>query len=93
MQSESIELAGTSETDADGLASAISNAEPRFSFFKYTHNLDGSEQSPVVFIYTCPSGSKVKQRMVYATSKAGLVAAAGSELGLEISKKVREIFL
>ncbi|MCJ1451179.1 Twinfilin-1 [Mycoblastus sanguinarius] len=84
---ETIELVGTSSTNADGLASAISGTEPRYTFFRYIHSLEGTEQSPVVFIYTCPSESKVKERMVYASTKQGFLAAASSELGIEIAKK------
>lgn len=77
---------GSSSTDADGLASAISNTEPRYSFFRY--QVEGSKESPIVFIYTCPSGSKIKERMVYASTKQGFLATMGSEMGVEIAKKV-----
>ena len=85
---ETIELAGSSDTDADGLASAISNTEPRYSVFRYSHQVEGSEQTPTVFIYTCPSGSKIKERMVYASTKQSFLAAMSSEIGLPIAKKV-----
>ena len=88
MQSESIELVGTSLTDAGGLASAISDVEPRYSLFRYTHAFGGAEESPLLFIYTCPSGLKVRERMLYASSKAGFIAALGNEFGLEVLKKV-----
>lgn len=79
---------GSSSTDADGLASAISDTEPRYSFFRYTHHVERSEQSPIVFIYTCPSGSKIKERMVYASTKQGFLAAMSSDMGVEIAKRV-----
>lgn len=82
---------GSSSTNADGLASAISNTEPRYSFFRYSHQVEGSEQSPIVFIYTCPSGSKIKERMVYASTKQGFLAAMGSDMGIEIAKKVSKV--
>lgn len=91
MATETIEFAETGLTDAEGLASAISATEPRYSFFKYTHSLEGTEQSPVVFIYTCPSGSKIKERMVYASTKTGFLSAASSTLGIGITKKVRPL--
>ena len=89
MQTETIELAETGSTDGEGLSSAISVTEPRYTFFRYTHSFDGSEQSPVVFIYTCPSGSKIKERMVYASTKSGFLSAASSESSIDVSKKVR----
>ncbi len=83
-----IELAETGSTDAEGLSSAISATEPRYTFFRYKHTLEGAEQSPVVFIYTCPSGSRIKERMVYASMKQGFLAAASSTLGTETVKKL-----
>lgn len=88
VKTETIELAGTSLTTAEGLASTISDTEPRFTFFKYIHSSGGDEQFPLIFIYTCPPGSKIKERMVYASTKQGFLSAVGSEIGLEISKKV-----
>ena len=85
---EAIELAGTGSTEAEGLASNISDTEPRYAFFRYSHDFEGQEQAPIVFVYTCPSGSKIKERMLYASSRAGVIAAASSDAGLEITKKV-----
>ena len=82
---ETIELAGTSSTDAAGLASEISDSEPRYSFFRYSG--DGGE-APIIFVYTCPSGSKIKERMLYATSKLTFVQAVEAEAGLNVVKRV-----
>ena len=84
---ETIELAGTSSTDAAGLANEISEQEPRYSFFRYS---DGGEESPIIFIYTCPSGSKIKERMLYATSKLIFVKAVEDEAGLNVVKRVSD---
>lgn len=85
---ETIELAEIGLTDPEGLSSAISATEPRYTFFRYTHHLVGAEQSPVVFIYTCPSGSKIRERMVYASTKQGFLTAVSSSFGIEIVKKL-----
>ena len=45
----------------------------------------------VVFIYTCPSGSKIKERMVYASTKQGFLASMSSDMGIEIAKKVSSV--
>lgn len=82
-------LAGTEETDVTALTSKISDAEPRYSFFNYTHAADdGTEASSVVFIYTCPPGSKVKERMVYASFRRMVIGAASQAGGFEVAKKV-----
>ena len=88
VSNESIELVGTSSTDVGSLAQAISDSEPRYSFFRYSHESEGQAASPILFIYTCPSRSKIKERMMYASSRAGIIAAAKSEAGIEASKKV-----
>ncbi|KAL8760518.1 MAG: hypothetical protein Q9184_003297 [Pyrenodesmia sp. 2 TL-2023] len=84
---ESIALAGIEETDIQNLASKISATEPRYSFFRYTHEVDGREESPIVFIYTCPNGSKVKERMVYASFKTHVIRAASQVGEFEVAKK------
>jgi Cofilin/tropomyosin-type actin-binding protein len=76
-------------TDADGLAAAISDQDPRYSFFRYSHDFEGKADSPIIFIYTCPTGSKLKERMLYASCRGGVVVAAG-DAGLTIAKKVRD---
>ena len=88
VQTETIELASTSSASPSSLSSAISESEPRYTFFKYTHNLSGSSETPIVFIYTCPSGSKIKERMVYASTKQGFVSGVGGEFGIDVAKKV-----
>ena len=85
---ETIELDSTAEVTAKDLAQTISATGPRFSFFRYEHEFDGQQQAPLAFIYTCPSGSKVKERMVYASSRAGVLASAKSDAGLTIDEKV-----
>lgn len=88
-KNESIELVSTSNTEASGLASEISTAEPRYSLYRYTNGLEGSERSPLLFIYTCPDGQKVRDRMMYAGFKNGFLTALKNEHGLEVVKKVR----
>ena len=82
---ETIELAGTSSVDAAGLANAISDTEPRYSFLRYSTSVG---ESPVVFIYTCPPSSKIKERMLYASSKLIFVQAVETEVGLCVVKRV-----
>lgn len=85
---ETIELAGTTSISPDLLAGAISGDEPRFSFYRHDHDFEGERQSPIAFIYTCPSGSKIKERMLYASSRANVVEVAGTEAGLLIEKRL-----
>jgi twinfilin-like protein len=43
----------------------------------------------VLFLYTCPSGSPIKFRMVYSSSVRGIQQEAKDRCGVEISSKVR----
>ncbi|KAL9024946.1 MAG: hypothetical protein Q9196_006138 [Gyalolechia fulgens] len=52
------------------------------------HEVDGGQKSSIVFIYTCPAGSKVKERMVYASFKKMVMDAASAEGGFEVAKKL-----
>lgn len=91
LPTETIELVNTSVSDAEDVSRAISDDEPRFSLYRYTHEFEGQHLSPIVFIYTCPSGAKVKERMVYASSRASVIAYASNEVGLKVEKKVRQL--
>lgn len=87
---ETMELASSTSTQISSLASSISSSEPRFTFYRYTHTYDGEGSSPILFIYTCPSGSKVKERMLYASSSRSAVQVAQAEAGLTVAKRIEE---
>ena len=72
------------------LTRVISDTEPRFTFYRYTHTHNGAESSPVLFIYTCPAtaGNKaIKNRMLYPLMKRAVLEVATSNCGLNIEKK------
>ncbi|KAH8898369.1 actin depolymerizing protein [Thozetella sp. PMI_491] len=72
------------------LTKTISDSEPRFTFYRYTHSYGGNHSSPVLFFYTCPisPGNKaIKYRMMYPLMKRAVLDAATGEVGLEIVKK------
>ncbi|KAK3951804.1 hypothetical protein QBC32DRAFT_314489 [Pseudoneurospora amorphoporcata] len=90
--SETIELvpsSGSPSSIAD-LVQAISTTEPRFTFYRYTHTHNGSEESPVLFFYTNPSANggrvAIKQRMLYPLMKRAVLEVASKE-GLNPDKK------
>lgn len=85
---ETIEYLGKSTIAPEGFADAVSDKEPRYSFFRYQYKVEGKEEVPIVFIYTCPTESKVKERMIYATSRLGITRIVEREAGLEVAKKV-----
>ncbi len=88
MPREVIELADTSATPPDALPRAIAAAAPRFSFYRFAHEHGGRRLAPVVFVYTCPGAARVRERMLYASSRAHVLAVAGEQAGLAVDKKV-----
>jgi twinfilin-like protein len=85
---ETMELASSTTTPISSLSSTISSTEPRYSFYRYTHSYNGSSSSPILFIYTCPSGSKIRERMLYAASSRSAIQVAEAEAGLKVEKKI-----
>jgi twinfilin-like protein len=85
---ETIDLASSEAASASTLSRTISGTEPRYSFFKYIYEPEGTSSSQIIFIYTCPTTSKVKERMVYASSRSWVVRIAETEAGLAIEKKL-----
>lgn len=58
--------------------------QPTFTFYKFIHD-QGSEHR--VFIYSCPSKSPVKSRLIYSSSSSS-VSSKASELGISLDKKI-----
>ncbi|KFY17748.1 hypothetical protein V492_00416 [Pseudogymnoascus sp. VKM F-4246] len=89
ISSETIELASTSTATLPELSTVISSSEPRFSFFRHSHDVPGgSPTTSIIFIYTCPGASKIKERMLYASSRQGVIAVAEKGAALKIVKKI-----
>jgi len=90
---EKIKLDHSSTIDLDGLGSEIRPDEPRFHFFAYAHEFEGSNITSNVYIYSCPDGSKgtksapVRMRMLYSSSKAN-VADVLSQAGGKVDGKI-----
>ncbi|RMJ25671.1 Actin monomer binding protein [Aspergillus sp. HF37] len=73
--------ASESAVDPDSVATHVSPSSPRYTFYHYP------ESDAVMFIYTCPSNSSIKERMLYASSRANVIGTAEDQ-GLKISKKI-----
>jgi len=91
-QTESVELVpdDSAPSSIPELVKSISPSEPRFTFYRYTHTHNGTESSPLLFIYTCPAspGTKaIKFRMMYPLMKRAVLSIAEKEAGLQPVKK------
>ncbi|PWY69148.1 actin monomer binding protein [Aspergillus heteromorphus CBS 117.55] len=79
---EAFKVAATeSGVEPNSVQAHIPPSSPRYTFYHYP------DSDVVIFIYTCPSGSSIKERMLYASSRMHALTMAG-EQGLKISKKI-----
>ena len=79
------------DSSTDGVApadisGAISASEPRYSF--YSHPNPSSGEVEILFIYTCPSSSKIKERMIYSTGKSWTRTVAERDAGIVVAKSL-----
>ncbi|KKK13507.1 hypothetical protein ARAM_003524 [Aspergillus rambellii] len=79
---ETLKLAAAeSAVAAESVQTHISSSSPRYTFYHYP------DSDAVIFIYTCPSDSSIKERMLYASSRNHALQVAEQQ-GLKISKKI-----
>jgi twinfilin-like protein len=84
-EAEKIVLAGNPEVGyAPGdVGGRIATDGPRYTIYHMQEPADAG----VVFIYTCPTVTKVRDRMIYASTRRSAEAVA-SDAGLVLAKKV-----
>ncbi|KAL2222003.1 putative actin monomer binding protein [Thermoascus aurantiacus ATCC 26904] len=79
---ETIKLAASESSIAPSdVASKISDSSPRYTFYHYP------DSDVVIFIYTCPSKSSIKERMLYASTRRVAILVGENE-GIKVSKKI-----
>ncbi|KAF9375246.1 Twinfilin-2 [Podila verticillata] len=88
VENEKIDLVTESKITANQVNKNIDGDAPRFTFFAYEHTHSGTEHDTLVFMYTCPSKSKIRERMLYSSCRAGVLQAAKDEAGLNVDKKL-----
>jgi twinfilin-like protein len=80
---ETLQLVSSSTATPSTIHSQIDTKEPRYAFYRH----DDAAAS-IVFISTCPSGAKIRERMLYAASRGNVVGLAQNEAGLKVAKKL-----
>ncbi|PGH35557.1 PTK9 protein tyrosine kinase 9 [[Emmonsia] crescens] len=79
---ETLALISTeSDVEPNSLASLISDSKAQYTFYNYP------DPKAVIFIYTCPSGSIIKERLLHASSRNDVVKLAGLQ-GVEVAHKI-----
>ncbi|KAI7866403.1 hypothetical protein BDF14DRAFT_837581 [Spinellus fusiger] len=87
LNNEKIELDTASTVAVEELRKAIPSNVPRFSFYVFEHEHEGETKEVIVFVYTCPSSSKIREKMLYSSSKAGVITGAKTEADVYVVKK------
>lgn len=82
-KTETLQLASISSVPPSKLSTVIDATEPRFSFYRYP-----DLESSIVFVSTCPSASKIRDRMLYAASRHNVITLAQNDGGLKVMKKM-----
>ena len=85
LEQEQIVLFNSSEQDASAIAALTPDNQPRYHFFRYRHAFEDNTLEQVIFIYSCPMKSKVRERMLYSSCKAAVITV-GQELGITADK-------
>jgi len=89
IEKETIILFKSATVDAGEIAALTPEANPRYHFFRYHHAFLDTTYNSIIFIYSCPMKSKVKERMLYSSCKASVITV-GQELGVT-AEKVSEV--
>jgi twinfilin len=76
----------TDGVDLANLASSITANEPRYSF--YSSPSTSSPEPEIFFIYTCPTSSRIKERMIYSTGKSWTRTVAERDAGITIARSL-----
>ncbi|KAF9920912.1 hypothetical protein FBU30_009122 [Linnemannia zychae] len=87
-EKEMIDLVSEAKLNAKEVHKNIDEESPRFTFFAYEHTHNGTAHDSLVFMYTCPSKSKIRERMLYSSCRAGVLQGAKDDAGLNVDKKL-----
>ncbi|KAF2074565.1 hypothetical protein CYY_004147 [Polysphondylium violaceum] len=94
IQDEKIIFSSQENTDINSISKHISTEEPRFHFFRYSHEFEGENLNSIVYIFSCPDGSAgtksapVKMRMLYSSSKANVESLVSKSLKIDLKLEI-----
>ncbi|TCD63294.1 Twinfilin-1 [Steccherinum ochraceum] len=69
------------ECSPDALTAYIPESVPSYAFYAYPHTFTQPPRRDIVFIYSCPSASPVRQRMIYSSAFLSTYRAGKVVLG------------
>ncbi|KAF8078071.1 hypothetical protein FPV67DRAFT_1463996 [Lyophyllum atratum] len=73
---ETLVIKATSDANVETFASALPQSQPCYALFAWPHAYTSPPRRDIVFIYSCPSSSPIKDRMVYSSGVSSTYLAA-----------------
>ncbi|KAF6765086.1 hypothetical protein DFP72DRAFT_799218 [Ephemerocybe angulata] len=68
--SESVVLLSASDIAIEDLPSTLPSSEPSYALLAWTYAEASTRKREIVFIYSCPSSSPIKNRMIYSSGSS-----------------------
>ncbi|GLB35071.1 putative actin depolymerizing protein [Lyophyllum shimeji] len=65
--SETLVINSTSEASVETIGSSLPPFQPCYAFLAWPHSYTSPPRREIVFIYSCPSSSPIKDRMIYSS--------------------------
>jgi len=75
---ETLQLTSAADVSVDELSTALPSSEPSYAFFAWPHTHTSPPRREIVFIYSCPTSSPIKYRMVYSSGSSAVFQYAKS---------------
>ncbi|KAJ1673463.1 Twinfilin-1 [Spiromyces aspiralis] len=89
---ESIVLDRTESVPPEGLQHTLTESEPRFLYYRWEDEEDvstGAVSQAIIFIYSCPVQSNVRERMLYSTFRTLLInEISKGDIGIQESTRL-----
>lgn len=83
---ETMVLNSILDAEIEDLPKHIPASEPSYAFFAWHHTLGSEARRDIVFIYSCPSSSPVKHRMLYS-SGVNVAVKQARDMGVPVATK------
>ncbi|KAF8576390.1 actin depolymerizing protein [Ramaria rubella] len=79
---ETLLLSSNSDCAADDVGAALPSSDPSYAFFAWSH-----PHRDIVLIYSCPSTSPIKHRMLFSSGLSSVLTTAKA-LGVPVTRKI-----
>jgi len=85
---EGLELKDKATSTIDEIKDILPKSDPSYAFYAWEHEVEGSTNRDIIFIYACPSSSPVKSRMLHSAMVLSLIQMVHDSCGVAVAKKV-----